>query len=92
MISDGEEEEEDEDEKIEDEVSEEIAENELDDASEDIVEEVDETTLPNEKLSETSDNDLNRDEQVLTDSLDDDGELSDECSVIFIETRYIHFR
>lgn len=71
MISDGEEEEDDEDEKIEDEVSEEIAENELDDASEDVVEEVDETTLPNENLAETGENDLNRDEQVLADSLDD---------------------
>lgn len=69
LISDGEEEEEDEEDKIEDEVSEELAEGELDDASEDIVEEVDDTTVAAEK------NELNRDEQVITDAIDDDGKM-----------------
>lgn len=57
-----------------DEVSEEIAEGELDDASEDIVEEVDDSTVMTEK------NELNRDEQVITDAIDDDGERPWFCT------------
>lgn len=57
-----------------DEVSEEIAEGELDDASEDIVEEVDDSTVTTEK------NELNRDEQVITDAIDDDGERPWFCT------------